>query len=248
MAALDLGSRSAVGRPRGISCLNNRYHDPALGSFLSVDPLVHETGDPYIYGAANPITYSDPDGLDPDTSAWIRGEAEARGGCTYSSGRQCFIDRGSGQPDDGIASVLDWYNPGLGQWSRASAGYGLVPGYGDDHRDNESTAAAVAEWAGWIAGGAAAVSLPCWGGAVLGNPKALVCAGVSAGVESGASTVEVAALWIDGDPSAKCKTALKVVGGLLPGPAVSDRAAFDVAEGVFGVTRQVTSLAASAGC
>ena len=88
----------------GIGCLNNRYHDPALGSFLSVDPLVQQTMEPYIYGAANPATYSDPDGLDPDTSSWIRHRAEAGNpdangvptqprGCTYSSGRQCYVDR-----------------------------------------------------------------------------------------------------------------------------------------------------------
>jgi len=58
----------------GVSYLNNRYHDPALGSFISVDPLVQETGDPYIYGAANPTTYSDPDGLCPISGP---GSAEA---------------------------------------------------------------------------------------------------------------------------------------------------------------------------
>lgn len=51
--------------------LNNRYHDPTLGSFLSVDPLVQETGDPYIYGAANPTTYSDPDGERPTTAPLV---------------------------------------------------------------------------------------------------------------------------------------------------------------------------------
>ena len=43
--------------------LSNRYHDHQLGVFISVDPLVTTTGEPYIYGAANPITYSDPSGL-----------------------------------------------------------------------------------------------------------------------------------------------------------------------------------------
>ena len=65
MAAPDLGSRSAVCRPRGSGCLNNRYHDPTLGSFISVDPLVVKTGQPYMYGNANPTTYSDPLGLEP---------------------------------------------------------------------------------------------------------------------------------------------------------------------------------------
>ncbi len=48
-----------------LSYLNNRHYDPALGSFLSVDPLVSTTGEPYVYGSANPVTLSDPDGLMP---------------------------------------------------------------------------------------------------------------------------------------------------------------------------------------
>ncbi len=43
--------------------LNNRYYDPALGVFLSVDPLVSKTGDPYLYANGNPTTLSDPAGL-----------------------------------------------------------------------------------------------------------------------------------------------------------------------------------------
>jgi len=59
--------------------LNNRHYDPQTGVFVSVDPLVTMTGQPYIYGAANPITYSDPSGLGPDTSAHAR---EGAGGCS----------------------------------------------------------------------------------------------------------------------------------------------------------------------
>ena len=43
--------------------LNNRYHDPTLGHFTSVDPLVGQTGMPYLYGDGNPATLSDPTGL-----------------------------------------------------------------------------------------------------------------------------------------------------------------------------------------
>jgi RHS repeat-associated protein len=47
----------------GVSFLNNRYHDPTLGRFISVDPLVNVTHDAYGYGNNNPISYSDPSGL-----------------------------------------------------------------------------------------------------------------------------------------------------------------------------------------
>jgi RHS repeat-associated protein len=47
----------------GLDYLNNRYHDPTLGRFISVDPLVSLTGDAFGYGNNNPTTYSDPLGL-----------------------------------------------------------------------------------------------------------------------------------------------------------------------------------------
>jgi RHS repeat-associated protein len=51
----------------GLNLLGVRNYDPVIGRFLSVDPLF-ETGDPnqmggYSYGAGNPVSGSDPDGL-----------------------------------------------------------------------------------------------------------------------------------------------------------------------------------------
>ena len=47
----------------GLVYLNNRYHDPTLGHFISVDPLVGQTGMPYLYANGSPATLSDPSGL-----------------------------------------------------------------------------------------------------------------------------------------------------------------------------------------
>ena len=56
--------------PPGLNYLNNRYYDSATGVFLSVDPLVSGTGEPYLYASGNPSTLSDPSGLCPtDTAA-----------------------------------------------------------------------------------------------------------------------------------------------------------------------------------
>lgn len=44
--------------------LINRYYDPTTGQFLSVDPLVAETGQPYFYAGDNPVNAIDPNGLD----------------------------------------------------------------------------------------------------------------------------------------------------------------------------------------
>ena len=43
--------------------LVNRYYDPATGQFLTVDPLVDETGRAYSYAGDDPVNGSDPSGL-----------------------------------------------------------------------------------------------------------------------------------------------------------------------------------------
>lgn len=44
--------------------LRARYYDPALGRFLSQDPI--ESGALYAYAGNNPVTWVDPNGLEPD--------------------------------------------------------------------------------------------------------------------------------------------------------------------------------------
>ena len=55
--------RPAQRNARRLDYLNNRYHDPTLARFISVDLLVTITRDAYGYGGNNPIMYSDPSGL-----------------------------------------------------------------------------------------------------------------------------------------------------------------------------------------
>jgi RHS repeat-associated protein len=43
--------------------LAHRYYDPQTGQFLSVDPMVDETGQPYAYTGDDPVNGSDPNGL-----------------------------------------------------------------------------------------------------------------------------------------------------------------------------------------
>ena len=53
-------SRGVCSRP--FVFLNNRHYDPTTGVFISVDPLVAKTMQPYLYGNANPVRYMDPSG------------------------------------------------------------------------------------------------------------------------------------------------------------------------------------------
>jgi RHS repeat-associated protein len=47
----------------GLQYLRARYYDPQTAQFLSVDPLVGLTQQPYGYAAENPMYWSDPSGL-----------------------------------------------------------------------------------------------------------------------------------------------------------------------------------------
>jgi RHS repeat-associated protein len=57
----------------------NRYYDPGTGQFLSVDPLVDETGQPYAYAGDDPVNETDPTGL------WCIFGHNPNGGCRGSA-------------------------------------------------------------------------------------------------------------------------------------------------------------------
>ena len=77
---------------RTLDCLNNRHYNPVTGTFLSVDPLVAMTGEPYIYGSANPIKYSDPTGLCPQFTM----DADGNWTCEFfpTGGPRIAVDNG----------------------------------------------------------------------------------------------------------------------------------------------------------
>jgi RHS repeat-associated protein len=47
----------------GLIYLHARVYDPSTAQFLTVDPLVSATREPYVYGGDNPLTYKDRSGL-----------------------------------------------------------------------------------------------------------------------------------------------------------------------------------------
>ncbi|MCL5048806.1 MAG: RHS repeat-associated core domain-containing protein [Firmicutes bacterium] len=49
----------------GLIYLINRYYDPLKGQFISVDPLVAQTGQPYSYTGGDPVNLTDPSGMCP---------------------------------------------------------------------------------------------------------------------------------------------------------------------------------------
>jgi RHS repeat-associated protein len=112
----DHGYLGQIEDTTGLTYLNNRYMDPTLGRFVSVDPLVSVTRDAYGYANNNPIAYSDPSGLkacdDPrscrsngtaptSTISYGRTEATVR---TNSSGFVTSVTRDSGF---GVTDITD---------------------------------------------------------------------------------------------------------------------------------------------
>ncbi|MFY1695204.1 RHS repeat-associated core domain-containing protein [Solwaraspora sp. WMMA2101] len=74
----DKGFVGGTKDPTGLTHIGARQYDPALGRFISVDPLVNP-GDPqtlngYAYGNNNPTSFSDPTGL-----AFLEGNGGAYG-------------------------------------------------------------------------------------------------------------------------------------------------------------------------
>jgi RHS repeat-associated protein len=57
------GYAGAYTDPTGLDYLTNRYYDPSAASFMSVDPLVSLTQEPYGYVNDDPVNGTDPLGL-----------------------------------------------------------------------------------------------------------------------------------------------------------------------------------------
>ncbi|WP_231384252.1 RHS repeat-associated core domain-containing protein [Cellulomonas sp. URHD0024] len=100
--------------PTGYLYLRGRYYDPTTAQFLSVDPLLQSTADPYGYTGGNPLQYTDPLGLDwlDDTSNWVAGFGDA---LTFGATAQVrrLINYGlNGETDDMVDHCSDFYEWG----------------------------------------------------------------------------------------------------------------------------------------
>jgi RHS repeat-associated protein len=73
----------------GLQYLRARYYDPSTAQFLTVDPMVGATGEPYGYGANTPLNLTDPFGL-----ACQAGPFSVPG--PFGSGGNCSDDIGTG--------------------------------------------------------------------------------------------------------------------------------------------------------
>lgn len=105
--------------------LNNRYYDPALSNFVSVDPLIGKTGTPYLYANGNPTSFLDASGLCPTFGV----SADGMHGGSYDDERPCGGKLAS--------SVNKYYKDQLQQHLRNLHNYG-VDGILRDQRWSEN--------------------------------------------------------------------------------------------------------------
>ncbi len=98
--------------------LRARTYDPATAQFLSVDPMVASTGEPYSYAGNDPVNRADPTGLDPthglcaQVSVSIPFVAGAGSFCVVTSGGQTAMTftlaAGGGLTPESVSQVGNW--------------------------------------------------------------------------------------------------------------------------------------------
>jgi RHS repeat-associated protein len=69
LTATPFGLAGGYTDPDGLIYLLNRYYNPATGQFISVDPDLNQTLEPYGYAGDNPVSSKDPTG-DPRWVWW----------------------------------------------------------------------------------------------------------------------------------------------------------------------------------
>jgi RHS repeat-associated protein len=88
------GFGSAYVDSSSLDYLVNRYYDQATGQFISVDPMVRQTGTPFAYAGDDPAAFTDPNGL--FTVGICAGVADAAGIFIYhapftGTGSVCLV-------------------------------------------------------------------------------------------------------------------------------------------------------------
>jgi RHS repeat-associated protein len=107
--------------------LRARTYDPVTAQFLSVDPIVGVTGEPYNYAGSNPVNYGDPTGLECAGDPKKKSKAPLRGRCiSISVGLpgEGTTFQGCVVVGDGEIGVTGTKGGGTNAGWGASAGYG----------------------------------------------------------------------------------------------------------------------------
>jgi RHS repeat-associated protein len=148
-----------------------RWYDPGTGQFISVDPDLAETNQPYAYVGDDPVNRTDPTGLTWGFTSGVCGDASAEIGFGIgglgAEGQPCGLhtNRSDLKSQDGVSFTVGvtFLNLGIGA---AASVYFLVSNADSISKMNGPFAAVAASVFGW--GGAV-----FWGLDNQGNPNGI---------------------------------------------------------------------------
>ena len=129
--ATPFGFQGAYQDPTGLDYLYNRSFDPSSAQFLSVDPKLLTTEDPYSLDGGDTLNMSDPLGLYegcigescPSGSGWREGNGKIA--CSSNCGSSYPTSSGNSYSED-LQSYIDARNQAIGQDWIAGAEYGAA--------------------------------------------------------------------------------------------------------------------------
>jgi RHS repeat-associated protein len=128
-AVTPFGFAGGYTDPTGLNYLIGRYYDPTTGQFLSIDPDVAETGQPYAYTGDDPVNGVDPLGL-----CTIKGEGQLYPGACATTGAEAIAAEqeiqaqagGGGFSITNGLKALANYGAGIGNGIVSTATFGQV--------------------------------------------------------------------------------------------------------------------------
>jgi hypothetical protein len=91
-------------RARSVTSVVNRYYDPSTDQFMSIDPQVAATNQPYVFANDNPLNLEDADGLMPEQVQ--RGQDWANGNLQDTIGRYLGSDVGVKGGNKGNGKII----------------------------------------------------------------------------------------------------------------------------------------------
>lgn len=129
----------------GLQYLRARYYDPQTAQFLSVDPIVQVTQEPYGYAVNSPINRSDPSGQ-VTGGACLGGEAAFGLHLSWQVCVQLALPDPHSAPEVGTSTTV-----AVGKGTPSAGAYVQVQG---------SNAVRIKDLNGWFAAGGASVGTP----------------------------------------------------------------------------------------
>ena len=125
----------------GLIYLINRYYDPATRQFISLDPAISTTGQPFAYASGDPVNATDPNGL---ATLGICAGGSGQVGPIYAGVGGCLQRTINRNHHDDIGFTRTWfYGGGVGRGFSVTAYWEV---------SNATTLQQLGKWFNFVAG------------------------------------------------------------------------------------------------